>query len=73
MIARFRRPPRPTRRALVVLPNGFTEENTPVSLSFVGRLYGEGDALLVAKAYQDATGFHERYPPLFDVAPDAGS
>ena len=24
MIARFRRPPRPTRRALVVLPNGFT-------------------------------------------------
>lgn len=56
-----------TGHPTVVLPNGFTEENTPVSLSFVGRLYGEGDALLVAKAYQDATGFHTQYPPLFRV------
>jgi Asp-tRNA(Asn)/Glu-tRNA(Gln) amidotransferase A subunit family amidase len=56
-----------TGHPTVVLPNGFTEENTPVSLSFVGRLYGEGDALLVAKAYQDATDFHLRHPPSFAV------
>lgn len=56
-----------TGHPAVVLPNGFTEENTPVSLSFIGRLFGEGDALLVAKAYQDATSFHTQYPPLFRV------
>lgn len=56
-----------TGHPTVVLPNGFTEENTPVSLSFIGRLFGEGDALLVAKAYQDATSFHTQYPPLFRV------
>jgi len=36
-----------------------------VSLSFVGRLWGEADALAVAKAYQDATGFHLRHPEGF--------
>ncbi|MGH7444809.1 MAG: amidase, partial [Longimicrobiales bacterium] len=41
-----------TGHPTVVLPNGFNEEHSPVSLSFVGKLYGEGDALLVAKAYQ---------------------
>jgi Asp-tRNA(Asn)/Glu-tRNA(Gln) amidotransferase A subunit family amidase len=56
-----------TGHPTVVLPNGFTEENTPVSLSFVGRLFGEGDALLVARAYQEATDFHTQYPPLFQV------
>lgn len=56
-----------TGHPTVVLPNGFNEEHSPVSLSFVGRLYGEGDALLVAKAYQDATNFHTQYPPLFAV------
>lgn len=54
-----------TGHPTVVLPNGFNEEHSPVSLSFVGKLYGEGDALLVAKAYQDATDFHTQYPPLF--------
>lgn len=56
-----------TGHPTVVLPNGFTQENTPVSLSFVGRLFGEGDALLVARAYQDATDFHTQYPPQFRV------
>jgi Asp-tRNA(Asn)/Glu-tRNA(Gln) amidotransferase A subunit family amidase len=54
-----------TGHPTVVLPNGFNDEGSPVSLSFVGRLYGEADTLLVAKAYQDATDFHLRYPPLF--------
>jgi Asp-tRNA(Asn)/Glu-tRNA(Gln) amidotransferase A subunit family amidase len=55
-----------TGHPAVVLPNGFTaDDGTPVSLSFVGRLYGEADVLAVAKAYQDATDFHQRYPPRF--------
>lgn len=56
-----------TGHPTVVLPNGFNDEGSPVSLSFVGQLYGEAETLLVAKAYQDATDFHRRYPPLFSV------
>jgi Asp-tRNA(Asn)/Glu-tRNA(Gln) amidotransferase A subunit family amidase len=41
------------------------EPATPVSISFVGKLYGDADVLLVAKAFQDATDFHKRKPPLF--------
>ena len=54
-----------TGHPAVCLPNGFTDEGTPVSVSFVGQLWGEGDLLRVAKAYQDATDFHMRRPPLF--------
>jgi Asp-tRNA(Asn)/Glu-tRNA(Gln) amidotransferase A subunit family amidase len=51
----------------VTLPNGFRDTGTPVSISFIGSLFGEGTMLRVAKAYQDATGFHTRQPPEFAV------
>ncbi len=35
---------------------------TPVSLTFLGHLYGEAKLLAVAKAYQDATDFHLKHP-----------
>jgi Asp-tRNA(Asn)/Glu-tRNA(Gln) amidotransferase A subunit family amidase len=54
-----------TGHPCVVLPNGFGEEGNPVSISFIGTLYDEGTLLAVAKAYQDATDFHEKHPPLF--------
>jgi Asp-tRNA(Asn)/Glu-tRNA(Gln) amidotransferase A subunit family amidase len=37
---------------------------TPVSLTFLGQLYGEAKLLAVAKAYQDGTGFHLRHPKM---------
>jgi len=37
---------------------------TTVSLTFLGQLYGEAKLLAVAKAYQDATGFHLKHPKL---------
>jgi len=43
------------------------EEHHPVSISFVGKLWGEADALRVAKAWQDAAGHHLRHPLLFAV------
>jgi len=54
-----------TGHPCVVLPNGFDEAGCPVSITFVGRLFDEGTLLAVAKAYQDATGFHLKHPPLF--------
>lgn len=53
-----------TGHPAVVLPNGFTEKGTPTSITFVGNLYREDQVLTVAKAYQDATDFHLRHPPL---------
>ena len=35
---------------------------TPTSLTFLGKLYGEGELLAVARAYQEATGFHRLHP-----------
>ena len=46
----------------VVLPNGFTAQKTPASITFIGKLFGEGKLLQVAKAYQDATSFHKKHP-----------
>jgi Asp-tRNA(Asn)/Glu-tRNA(Gln) amidotransferase A subunit family amidase len=37
---------------------------TPVSLTFLGNLYGEAKLLAFAKAYQDATEFHRKHPRL---------
>ncbi|WP_421775155.1 amidase [Gracilimonas sp.] len=49
----------------VVLPNGFTDDMRPTSITFVGDLFDEATVLSVAKAYQDATDHHTKHPPLF--------
>ena len=54
-----------TGHPCVVLPNGFDETGSPTSITFMGRLFGEATLLAVAKAYQDATDFHLKHPPLF--------
>jgi Asp-tRNA(Asn)/Glu-tRNA(Gln) amidotransferase A subunit family amidase len=62
----------------VILPNGFrgadaqkpVNDNfgggpgTPVSITFLGNLYGDAKVLALAKAYQDATDFHKKHPVL---------
>jgi Asp-tRNA(Asn)/Glu-tRNA(Gln) amidotransferase A subunit family amidase len=53
-----------TGHPAIIVPNGFREKGTPVSLTFLGRLYGEAKMLAVARAYQEATGFHLQYPKL---------
>ena len=54
-----------TGHPAVVVPNGFRANGTPLSISFIGKLYGDAEALAVAKAYQDATDFHQRKPEQF--------
>ncbi len=53
-----------TGHPAVVLPSGFREDGTPVSITFMGRLNGEASVLALARAYQEATGFHTRHPAL---------
>ena len=53
-----------TGHPAVILPHGFRPDGTPVSLTFLGSLFGEGRLLAVAQAYQRATAFHLRRPPL---------
>jgi len=53
-----------TGHPCVVIPNGFSEEGSPRSISFIGHLYDEGRILAVAKACQDGQGYHLRRPPL---------
>lgn len=53
-----------TGHPCVVLPNGFRSEGRPTSITFMGKLFGEGKLLQVAKIYQEATDFHLKHPKL---------
>lgn len=52
-----------TGHPTVCLPSGFRPDGTPTAVTFTGRPFGEPELLTVAKAYQDATGFHLKRPP----------
>ena len=54
-----------TGHPAIAVPAGFNANGSPVSVTFVGQLYGEDRLLAVAKAWQDATAFHTKYPPKF--------
>ncbi len=52
-----------TGHPAVVVPTGF-KEGKPTSITFMGKLYREGDVLKAAAAYQGKTGFHLDRPNL---------
>jgi len=54
-----------TGHPCVVLPNGFSEDGTQTSISFIGSLFDEGRLIAFAKKYQDVTDFHKKHPPIF--------
>ncbi|CAN5352390.1 amidase [soil metagenome] len=53
-----------TGHPALILPNGFREDGTPVSITFLGDLFGESKILALGHAYQSATDFHRRQPAL---------
>jgi Asp-tRNA(Asn)/Glu-tRNA(Gln) amidotransferase A subunit family amidase len=53
-----------TGHPAVILPNGFNPDGTPVSITFLGNLFGEAPMLALAHAYQQATEFHLKHPTL---------
>jgi Asp-tRNA(Asn)/Glu-tRNA(Gln) amidotransferase A subunit family amidase len=56
-----------TGHPCVVVPNGFNNAGSPTSISFLGKLYGEAAPLLLARAYQEATEWEDKQPPLFQT------
>jgi Asp-tRNA(Asn)/Glu-tRNA(Gln) amidotransferase A subunit family amidase len=54
-----------TGHPALVVPSGFTAEGAPVSVSFIGSLFGEADLCLIGQRWQDATGWHRKRPPEF--------
>lgn len=49
------------------VPNGFGEAGTPTNVTFFARPFGEAELLALAKAYQDAAGFHLKRPIKLDT------
>ena len=48
----------------VCVPIGYIDGKSPVSLTFLGRLFEEGSPLRVAHGFQQATKWHEMNPPM---------
>jgi Asp-tRNA(Asn)/Glu-tRNA(Gln) amidotransferase A subunit family amidase len=48
------------------MPNGFAENGSPTNVTFFARPFGEMELLALAKAYQDAAGFHLKRPTALD-------
>jgi len=53
-----------TGQPTVVVPCGFDDQGHPVGITFIANLFKEGQALRLAKAYQQATGFQLKHPDL---------
>ncbi len=48
----------------ISVPCGFTAEGVPIGLMIAGPRFSEGRVLALARAYQQATDWHKRQPPI---------
>ena len=48
----------------ITIPCGFSKDGMPIGLQIAGPLFGEVNVLALAHAYQEATDWHKRKPPL---------
>ena len=46
----------------ISVPSGFSDEELPTGIQFMGRAYDENRILAVARAYQSLTDWHTRHP-----------
>jgi len=46
------------------MPCGFTSKGLPASIQLIGRAWEEGTVLRVGQAYEEATSWHKRRPPM---------
>ncbi|HET9747614.1 MAG TPA: amidase [Chitinophagaceae bacterium] len=54
-----------TGHPVVVMPMGFNQNGSPLSITLIGNLFDEATILAAAKAYQDKTDFNKKHPELF--------
>jgi Asp-tRNA(Asn)/Glu-tRNA(Gln) amidotransferase A subunit family amidase len=54
-----------TGHPCVVVPNGYNKNNSPTSISFIGKLYGEAPILHLVRLYQEATEWEDQHPEFF--------
>jgi Asp-tRNA(Asn)/Glu-tRNA(Gln) amidotransferase A subunit family amidase len=50
------------------VPNGFGDSGSPTNVTFFARPFGEMELLALAKAYQDAAGFHLKRPKAIETS-----
>lgn len=55
-----------TGHPALVMPNGFTPEGSPTSITFLANLFEEEKLVMLGRAYQDATDWNKRRPVYFD-------
>jgi len=48
----------------ISIPCGFTKAGLPIGLQLIGKPFDEATILKVAHAYEQATDWHRRKPPL---------
>jgi Asp-tRNA(Asn)/Glu-tRNA(Gln) amidotransferase A subunit family amidase len=53
----------------ISVPHGFQDTGSPAALTFYGRPFQDTEIIALAKAYQDASGFHLKHPNLDAGAP----
>ncbi|HEY1755669.1 MAG TPA: amidase [Bryobacteraceae bacterium] len=53
----------------ISVPHGFLDSGSPTALTFYGQPFKETEILALAKAYQDASGFHLKHPNLDAAGP----
>jgi Asp-tRNA(Asn)/Glu-tRNA(Gln) amidotransferase A subunit family amidase len=54
-----------TGNPVVVMPIGFNQNGSPISITLIGNLYEEATILAAAKAFQDKTDFNKQHPEKF--------
>jgi len=63
-VLRFAAPFDMSGHPTLTMPNGFTANGLPLSFQFVGRQLDESLLVRAGYAYQQATDWHRRHPPV---------
>ncbi len=54
-----------TGHPCLVMPNGFNENGSPTSISFIGKMMGEASLITLGEAFQAYTSFDDEHPEYF--------
>ncbi|HXW62429.1 MAG TPA: amidase [Candidatus Acidoferrales bacterium] len=63
-LLRLTRPANITGLPAISIPCGFTSEGLPIGLQLTGPQWGEAGLLSIARAYEEATDWHDAHPAL---------